>query len=178
MKKKVKSLIIAASVAAIAGIGAVSFAAWQGGGTQTATGTGSTGVVDTLGAITVTPSTNSGTLDELNALYPIDQTGDSLLKYWEFTVTCDKTGSQAIEYTLKGEMTKGTGGTDIGSAALYWSNVAPTGKPADETNRLSATASTITLSGDNKVYVYMVADNTDAMQAGISLTFEAKAATT
>ena len=83
-----------------------------------------------------------------------------------------------IEYTLKGEMTKGTGGTDIGSAALYWSNVAPTGKPADETNKLSATASTITLSGDNKVYVYMVADNTDAMKAGISLTFEAKAATT
>ena len=28
MKKKVKALIIAASVAAIAGIGAVSFAAW------------------------------------------------------------------------------------------------------------------------------------------------------
>ncbi len=43
MKKKVKSLIIAASVAAIAGIGAVSFAAWQGGGTQTATGTGRSG---------------------------------------------------------------------------------------------------------------------------------------
>ena len=34
MKKKVKSLIIAATVAAIAGIGAVSFAAWNSGSTN------------------------------------------------------------------------------------------------------------------------------------------------
>ncbi|MDE6401400.1 MAG: hypothetical protein K2L54_02180, partial [Clostridiales bacterium] len=176
MKKKVKSLIIAASVAAIAGIGAVSFAAWQGTGSQTATGTGATGEINTIGAITVTPSSASGTLTSLNALYPVDQTGE-YLKYWEFEVTCDTTGTQAVTFKLAGTLTEGTaeGKTAIGSAALYWSNTTPAAAPADETNKLTGTAQEITLDANNKVYVYLVADNTDAMNAAVSLTFSVEA---
>lgn len=176
MKKKVKSLIIAASVAAIAGIGAVSFAAWQNNGSQTATGSGTTGEIETIGAITVTPSTESGTLTSLEALYPVDQ-GTGYLTYWEFTVTAATTGDQNVTFKLKGALTEDTtNGTKLGNAKLYWSDSEPTANPTDETNKLSNTPTEITLGTDNKVYVYLVATNSEAMNATVSLTFSVEAA--
>lgn len=67
MKKTVKSLIIAASVAAVAGIGAVSFAAWQGGNTTNATQTGTTGNVAVIGTLAVSGATG------FDNLVPYDQ---------------------------------------------------------------------------------------------------------
>lgn len=63
MKKTVKSLIIAASVAAIAGIGAVSFAAWNGDGSKTVTSnTNPLGTVTLVGFDATTVEPWSGTL--------------------------------------------------------------------------------------------------------------------
>lgn len=62
MKKTVKSLIIAASVAAIAGIGAVSFAAWSGTGSKNVTTSGNLGDVETVGYASASVTGWSGTL--------------------------------------------------------------------------------------------------------------------
>lgn len=49
MKKTIKGLIIAASVAAVVGVGAVSYAAWSGGANPTATATGTLGSITAYG---------------------------------------------------------------------------------------------------------------------------------
>ncbi|MCH5158711.1 MAG: hypothetical protein J1F33_05905 [Clostridiales bacterium] len=49
MKKVVKGLVIAASVAAVVGLGAVSFAQWQGTGSKEVTSSGATGEVTLVG---------------------------------------------------------------------------------------------------------------------------------
>ncbi len=171
MNKTVKGLIIAASVAAVVGIGAVSFAYWQGTAEPVIIN-GSTGVIRTIGNLTVTPSTASGTAEAMNALFPVDQNqkeGDSYLTYWEFTLSSDVTGDDPAVYKLAGVLDTKT------SAALYWSASLPTKSTgAVEGNKLSATA--VTLSGltDDTVYVYMVATGTDAMKASITLTFSAE----
>lgn len=79
MKKKVKSLIIAASVAAIAGIGAVSFAAWNNSTNDTAnSGSVNTGSV-TINAGFVSADGTAVTMnlvdDTKKQLMPFDQSG-------------------------------------------------------------------------------------------------------
>lgn len=77
MKKKVKSLIIAASVAAVAGIGAVSFAAWTNSSTvPTGTGNVNTGEITlTAGFIQDASETEKTlTFDAGKKLVPVDQT--------------------------------------------------------------------------------------------------------
>lgn len=49
MKKAIKGLIVAASVAAVVGVGAVSFAAWTGGANSEATATGTTATISLYG---------------------------------------------------------------------------------------------------------------------------------
>ena len=171
MKKKVKALVVAASVAAIAGIGAVSFAAWSGSTDTNKTITGATGEIDTIGAITVTPSTTSGSVDAsgaitMNALVPYDQ--GSGVTYWEFDLSSDTTGEQTVKYTILGSIAKGsgTGAQDIGDAELRWSTTAPT--TDTDGAEVSSTAADIT---GTTVYVFLVASGTDAMNANISLTF-------
>lgn len=80
MKKKIKSLIIAASVAAIAGIAAVSFAYWNAGsGSEQGGANGSTGnTVSTLGGLTVTYNGNADDLAEGATSFKVN---DKLVPY-------------------------------------------------------------------------------------------------
>lgn len=182
MKKFVKPLVIASSVAAVVGIGAVSFAAWAGATTEDVEKTGTTGVIDTIGELTVTSA------DVTKALYPVDQGTNSTAAvpadgviYWTFTLSVpDATGSVTPVYSLKAELTKGD--TDLGDAALYYSKDAPTSATgAVAANLLDKdTAKELTLNaanedGESTVYVYLVAEDTDAMNASVKLTFSVAA---
>ena len=177
MKKAVKGLIVAATVAAVVGVGAVSFAYWQGSSDTSVTiNTGATGQIATVGAITVTPSAASGSVSEgvytMNKLCPVDQTTapSDCVKYWEFTLSTAATGGQSVKYTILGTLTEGTGenATALGNAALKWSTSAPTA--AADGTELTGTAADIT---GTTVYVFLTADDTEAMNATISLTFAA-----
>lgn len=80
MKKTVKSLIIAASVAAVAGIGAVSFAAWSGGGSENVSGSVHSGTITVANFATgseIVASNADITLANAK-LMPIDQTSGEL----------------------------------------------------------------------------------------------------
>lgn len=169
MKKVVKGLVIAASVAAVAGLGAVSFAKWEGSSNTSKTATGATGIVNTIGDIVVTPTENTGSITSLNALVPWDQ-GDGVT-YWEFDLSCSTTGEQSVTYTILGSIAKGTDGTELGDAELRWHTSAPSA--GTDGSEISGTAADIT---GSKVFVFLVAGNTDAMKADISLTFAIKEA--
>lgn len=182
MKKATKILITAAAVAAVAGVGAVSYAAWSGSAASTATVNGSAGVMATHGEIVVTPETGTGTWDAdsktvtmSKALFPNDQ--DSVptdgAKFWKFTVTTPTTGDATVTYKMSGTMTAATQATT--GAALHWSATEPSGKTtADTTNVLSGTATSVTLGTDGVIYVYLTADNTAAMGATIELSITAE----
>ncbi len=181
MKKFVKPAVIAASVAAIAGLGAVSFAAWSGANTDPVEKNGATGEISTLGALTVTA--DAASLNDSNALknlVPADQgTVADCVNYWKFTVSLpDATGGAKAEYKIKGSLTPGEGdnATEIGGAKLYWLATAPNAATPETTNEITATDTTITPAADGTVYVYLVATGTDAMNATISLTFSASEA--
>lgn len=174
MKKTVKGLIIAASVAAVVGVGAVSYAAWSGGTAQSKEIGGTTGSINTIGTLTVTPKADTFTTEDsavkMKALYPVNQ-GASYLTYWEFDVEVTGEGDQTV--TVKGDITQATGG----DAVLYYSTLAPSGAAvADAKNISTAQEITMAASGATKVYVYMTSDKTEAMKATIKLTFEASAA--
>lgn len=184
MKKTVKGLIIAASVAAVVGVGAVSFAKWEVTSDNDVALTGSTGVINTLGDLTVTPAddtytTGDGNAIVMNALYPVDQ-GGTYLTYWTFTLTSEVTGTQTVSYKLAGSLGKGSDdqSTEVAAAALYWTTTAPTesttaGDGTAVAAALTDTGAALTgVSNGDTVYVYMIASGTDAMKADISLTFE------
>lgn len=188
MKKRTKLLIAAAAVAAVAGVSAVSFAAWSGSDKTSVPVTGSTGIVNTLGDLTVTPAdgtTTSGAGEAIvmKELYPVDQTAanglpSGGLTYWTFTLsTATGTGTQNVSYKLKGTIANGsdTESTDKGSAALYWTKTQPTSATvaADGTAVSSDEGGAVLtdVANGGTVYVYMVASGTDAMKASISLTF-------
>lgn len=167
MKKSTKILITAVAIASIVGVGAVSYAAWTGGGVETKEVSGNTGSVRTIGDITVTPSDATGSaITALNALYPVDYRGDGVT-YWEFTLSADITEGTPVYY-LAGELSSGV------SAKLYWSAETPTTTmTVDAQKELSATPKKLEGLTDDTVYVYMVATGTDAMKADITLTFSA-----
>lgn len=182
MKKKVKSLIIAASVAAIAGIGAVSFAAWQGGGATPVDKTGATGEVDTLGAITVTSNLDGKTL------LPYDQAGTltaTQIKIWQLDLEVVSTGAAATF-----EVKLGTADTDdLGSGKLYiftgetyadpTTDTAATGAPTDWT-ALTTTATEIKAdeNGEATAYIILVSNSTDDMNKNFKVTVSATQTTT
>ena len=177
MKKKVKSLIIAASVAAIAGIGAVSFAAWSGSGATPVDKTG-----DTLGAITVTSNLDGKTL------LPYDQAGTltaTQIKVWQLDLEVVSTGAAATF-----EVKLGTADTnDLGSGKLYIftgetyadpsTNTAATGAPADWT-ALTTTATEIEAdeNGEATAYIILVSNSTDDMNKNFKVTVSATQTTT
>ena len=177
MKKFVKPLVIAASVAAIAGIGAVSFAAWQGATTADVNKTGATGEIATLGALSVVADSASLDGDNLKPLVPADQgTVTGAVNYWKFTVTLpDATGDANPTFKLAGTLSDGSddGATEVGGAKLYWLATAPNATTPETTNEVKSSADEITLGSDGEIYIYLVATGTDAMLADISLTFSA-----
>lgn len=181
MKRSTKLLITATVVASVISVGAVSYAAWLAGDAKTAEVEGTTGSINTVGELTVTIADGSKDSNgKLKPLYPVDQgTGT---RYWEFNVTVSGEGKQVV--TVIGTLTKTV--AETGSAALYYSTTAPNGAAVSGAKQISGkdaegndvTAQEITLaeSGATKVYIYMTANNTDAMKASVKLTFEATAA--
>lgn len=129
MKKTVKSLIIAASVAAIAGIGAVSFAAWSTSSVPVAV-PGAAGTVVTRG---ITLKTNSLAVtedvddDTEYVLVPFDQdilnsplttAGKTASKLW--TIELQPTEGIGSNYTVT--VTKGSSNNLPDGAKLYVNN--------------------------------------------------------
>lgn len=173
MKRSTKLLITATVAASIVGVGAVSYAIWSAGSAQQEV-SAITGLIRTVGDITVEPSAESGTLEKMNALYPVDH-GGSYLKYWTFTLSAEVPGGEeAAKFSLAGELSAGSSGVAVTSAKLYWAAAAPTADTgAVPENELTSTATQLTGLTDNTVYVYMVATGTDAMKAKITLTFSA-----
>ncbi|MDE7405326.1 MAG: hypothetical protein K2M89_00430 [Clostridiales bacterium] len=173
MKKAIKGLIIAASVAAVVGVAGVSFAKWAGDATEPVEFTGATGAIQTLGELSV--EADAASLDDdsnLKALVPADQgTVTGAVNYWKFTLSVpDATGGATPTYSLAATLKKGTG-TEVGAAKLYWLDSAPNATTPETTNEIDG--GTITPDEDGVVYVYMVATGTDAMNADITLTFSA-----
>ncbi|MCH5153662.1 MAG: hypothetical protein J1F71_00475 [Clostridiales bacterium] len=177
MKKAVKMLIAASAVAAVFGVGAVSYALWTAGGSSTATAEGPTGMINTVGDVSVTVekggSGSSTTKDiVMDSLLPIDNNDVTGTKYWQFTVSL--TGSVGDVFVKL----EGTMDCDAKVAQLYYKvgDTAPTA--ASPGTRLPETIDTsnITLNnGSATVYVCMVAYSASAMNKDISLTFTANA---
>lgn len=67
MKKAVKALITAAAVAAVVGVGAVSFAEWQAGSTEPKSVSGTSGSIIVMGSLTAETDLNG------KLLVPYDQ---------------------------------------------------------------------------------------------------------
>ncbi|MCH5158710.1 MAG: hypothetical protein J1F33_05900 [Clostridiales bacterium] len=91
MKKAVKALVIAASVAAVAGIGAISFARWTGTGSVSQDTTASTGEVTNFLSI------GQATDIHLTNLLPYDQFGTDTLQ----TTGAYTLGSATFAITLE-----------------------------------------------------------------------------
>ena len=183
-------LIAASAVAAVFGVGAVSYAMWTAGDSTPATVEGPTGMVQTIGDITVTATaggdyvgTNSTTSGSMNKLLPIDYLGeaeDGVAKYWAFDVSLSG-NSVSVNVTLSGTIKSGNKAVN---ATLYYTTTQPTFD--SDTNYISNFSSlngkalsdagqTITVG--TPVYVYMVAYGTNAMDASINLTFTATTST-
>lgn len=174
MKKTVKSLIIASSVAAIAGIGAVSFAAWQSG-TTSVDKEGSTGSIDTIGSIAVTDNLSG------KKLIPFDQaTAESdQLKMWTLDITVTSTGATPKLKVALGTATE----NDIGAGKLYiyTGTAALTDAPAanggaaptDDWAALATDSATEIKSG-TKAYIILVSTDTADMNKNFKVTVSAE----
>ena len=189
MKKAVKSLIIAASVAAIAGIGAVSFAAWSANETASGTVTGSTTtVVTTIGDITVTqPTAKLKPYNQSSSNAVLQDTG--AVTYWELTIS-NKSGDQDVtdtnvKYYLSftetfnggttGKIyfsTKYSGtGNDINvsdSETQGWTQLTAVYSAGSETSGAELTNMT-----GKKFYIALAADGNDAQGQNVKLTVSA-----
>lgn len=185
MKKAIKGLIVASAVAAVVGVGAVSYAAWSTNNSSSATVSGSAGTIVTVtGDAVLTPATGTGAWDAdtktvtmTKKLFPNDQTsgvsGDGVT-IWEFTITPPTTtGTANITYKLGATLT--ANGNATTGAALHWSGATVTGKTTADTDNVLGTTPVEITPVSNVFYVYMTADNTAAMGATIALSFEAVA---
>lgn len=185
MKKKVKALVIATSVAAIAGIGAVSFAAWSGG-TTTESANGTTGQVDFL-SFNTTAATAT-----ISGLLPYDQKGTDALQ-----TTADKTlGSVAFaaitlpsdyekenyNITVKAVPNTGSGkeiawtGADSAYTKIYVSATAPTAAIENVTGweeASDADGATLTIARETLTpTIYVIMDSNDSAQMDKEFTLE------
>lgn len=174
MKKFVKPLVVAASVAAIAGIGAVSFAKWTGNHSS-ATSSGANGTVSLLGFNTNTATGFTGLLpyDQVDSAAP-SATNNTLKTISLPTVTPD---SKAYDVTVSSSdvatnLTKGGKlyvyvGTSAatndfaGSATAEWKEVDSTGAKFE----FASSDTTLT------AYFVLTSNDTDEMSATYTLTF-------
>ncbi len=185
MKKFVKPLVIAASVAAVAGIGAVSFAKWEAGTKSVDTGSGSA-----LGTVTLDASfdDDAPTLAKIENLVPFDQgTGTTYVVVTlpaitatdDFSVTVTYKTALALNDTYKGSATNVTGklyaamgdqsasipadGTALAAASATWKEVGASCKLGDYTKGSGIT--------DAKVTIILDSDAVTDMGATFDLTF-------
>lgn len=137
MKKVAKGLIIAASVAAVAGIGAVSFAKWEGGANSSVDVSGKTATISVYGfdSATVTNPTKN--------LLPYDQGSDvdDNVRIWSIqlpTITAADATKLQVKYTDSKATT--------GDVYVKWSSTDVTTVPSDKDGyqALSTTATDLT----------------------------------
>ncbi|MBD5132021.1 MAG: hypothetical protein HDT28_05465 [Clostridiales bacterium] len=142
MKKTVKSLIIAASVAAIAGIGAVSFAAWNANvDTDVDVTGGATGnIAATVGFVVANAGDNATDLSLSGAIVPYDQSagyaadGETEVQVWSVALGDYNVDAAAYKFTLDYK-TGYTNPLDSSSSFYYSiSDAAVTAAPADLTS--------------------------------------------
>lgn len=123
MKKKVKSLIIAASVAAVAGIGAVSFAAWNVNVDSAVDATGGAlgNVAATVGFVVVSNGAQTPDLTIADKLMPYDQAEADLetgeIQMW--TVALANINVTEKAWTAKLELKSDSETLETGSKFYY-----------------------------------------------------------
>ncbi|MCH5161429.1 MAG: hypothetical protein J1G04_05305 [Clostridiales bacterium] len=166
MKRSVKILIITLAIALVLGIGAVSFAFWYSGDSESVPISGNAAVIETVGKVEVSADDTSKDGDNLKRLLPIDFLGtasDGVL-YWGFDIVAEGGNTVKLEGSIAGG--------DSSVAELYYSTTAPS--EANREELIPEDGATINLSGGKAtVYVYMVAYSTKAMNSSIKLTFTA-----
>lgn len=166
MKKTVKSLIIAASVAAVAGIGAISFAKWEAGMNYSVdVKDQGTAQVTAIGEFTV-----SHDLSDTVKLMPYDQVKQvgSHKKMWTITVDDSQLNADDYTYVYKvAYLTATTESNDLGAGKLYVytgstkQTEAPTGAIASLTDwKALSSEQTVTIGNDKEIYIILVSDNT------------------
>ncbi|MDE5593138.1 MAG: hypothetical protein K2I75_04315 [Clostridiales bacterium] len=157
MKKTVKALIVAASVAAVVGVGAVSFAAWTGSGTTTASQN-----TNTTGSVSVVGFGNEASLAAVTNLMPWDQdSGTTVAHYtlpkvtsgnegYKITVTADLKNSWTGSLYVIVDDSASTAASDPDTAANGW-------KAIDGT----ASVFTFTATGDTpkQLYAHVILDS-------------------
>lgn len=180
MKKTVKSLIIAASVAAIAGIGAVSFAAWNGGnGDKEVTTTGALGDVKVYGFGAATTTAWTGTL------VPYDQPANTIATGGVTIASVTLPSLTAVtgqKVTVKAELQSYTASID--TAEITYKNdlyvvasetaITDPSTIVDAANKIDATngvdvVTTLTSDITDKVYtLYFALDSNDYAAKGLT----------
>lgn len=178
MKKTVKILIAASSVAAVVGLGTVSFAMWSGGSSSVVV-EGTMGVVDVIGDISV-EAKNGGSGSSANnnikmdSLLPIDNAHitSSGVIYWQFEV-------KLLGGTSNATVSVTGGFEDSVQADLYFTEAEPSFSSYSGTDVTAEP--TFTLDKDynytHTVYFYMTAYGANAMNADVKLTFTASVVT-
>ena len=175
MKKAVKSLIIAASVAAIAGIGAVSFAAWSGG-SATETVNGSSGTITAVGFVSCSVTNGEG-----DALMPYNQPSlsDNQAYYYAVKLTLPKDTTATKIHAAVAGRTAETGTSGVPTGLKYSTTATPSGGSGaslseDNWNPLGSGADVATVSSGTTEYtIYIALDSDDTTyntNAGLNFT--------
>lgn len=169
-KKIVKPVVIAASVAAIVGIGAVSFAAWEGANTQAALSN------QTAGSVTLSGFSSGAATTTNTGLVPYDQVQGATGKTKVVNITLP---------TLTSEEAKDIKVTKTGDLDLYVVIDTTATKDAPTTDltdwnqigtgyTYKGTGSGITASTATQYYAHIVLDDNDEEHQGATwgVTFE------
>lgn len=177
MKKKIKALVIATSVAAVAGIGAVSFAAWAGG-TTTETTNGTTGQIEFLSFnTTAATATITGLLPyDQNGTTALQTTADKTLGSVAFAAITLPTGYESANYNITVKAIPNTDngkdiswtGADSAYTKIYVSATAPTAAITAVTGweeASDADGATLTIAKETLTpTIYVIMDSNDSAQ--------------
>lgn len=178
MKKKIKALVIATSVAAVAGIGAVSFAAWSSTNHETATSTGANGAVSLLGfsANTATGFTGLLPYDQVASTDP-SETNKTMAKITLPSVVDD---GKTFDITVTSDATLGTGSKLFVCVSESAPTAAFAGAATTEWLEIDADGAVfedLTGNGARTAYFVMVSTDTADMSATYNITFKVEEAT-
>lgn len=182
MRNRSKIIISAVAATVVAGtISGVSYAAWKSDTKTSVAAMGTTGVIKAVGDLRITPrniaytaTDDSITINNEDKLYPVDHIGD-VKKFWEFDLAATSIGGAYVMFTVSGEIiANGAPLADAGE--LYWSFDPPTADGFDGGTPFTDGQSQIKVARgetSTKVYVYLNAYSTAAMNADIDITFGA-----
>lgn len=183
-KSSVKILLTAIAIGFALSIGAISFAAWSGGGSRSLSAIGTTGEIKVVGDMSVKPIEGTGVIDGENSilmekLYPVDHIGDGFT-YWAFELDTKANDELNAIISVEGFIKTGSG-DELSNAygELFWTfdqavktdQHYASGMPINAAPTLMAVSD---VSVTTNVYVYMRAYGVNAMDSTVSLTFKAE----